>query len=331
MSGKSVSRRQLLTATAASFLLMCCPWAKAVAADYPTQPVRLLLGSAASGIHDLVARLIAPVMEKELGQPVIVENKPGAAQKLALGLATSAKPDGHILFVSSSAMMATAVTHAKMPADPLKDLEHISMIAEGFFTFAINPKVEATTTAEFIALAQKNPKMTYGASGIGSAIHLAGELFLQRAGIKMRAVQYTSSGQRTADALANEIQMTINAIQVTGQYIETGALRGLFVASKDRESGYPNIPSSYELGLKDLDRISNWFGLHAPKDTPKPILKKLHAAVLKAINDPMVRERLISGGLQPIGNTPEEFTARLSSDQEIYREIAREAKISVLD
>jgi tripartite-type tricarboxylate transporter receptor subunit TctC len=322
----SLLSRRLLLAAAAGALLP----APASAKDFPTQPVRLIVGTAAAGLNDYVARLVAPIMERELGQPVVVDNRPGAANKLALGVVAKATPDGHTLLVSSSAVLATAVTHSAMPADPIRDLEHISMIADGSFTFTLNSKVPAATTGEFIALAKKEPgKLKFGASGSGSAIHLAGEVFAQRSGIKLVAVQYTSAGQRVADLLANQIQMSINAIQVTGQHIKTGELKPLFVASTLREPGFPDIPTSVELGIPDVDKVSNWFGLHAPKGTPAPVLAKLHAAVTKAVADPDVREKLVSGGLRPIGDKPEEFLARLKGDEVIFREAAASANIRV--
>ncbi len=325
MKKLGLSRRALLAGTVIT--LSANP---VLAKDFPTQPIRLIVGTAAAGLNDHVARLVAPIMERELGQPVIVDNRPGAANKLALGLVAKAAPDGHTLLVSSSAVLATAVTHSAMPADPIKDLEHISMIADGSFTFTVNAKVPATNVKEFIELAKKEPgKLKFGASGSGSAIHLSGEVFAQRAGIKLVAVQYVSAGQRVTDLLANQIQMSINAIQVTGPHIKTGDLRALFVASAVREPGFPDIPTSVELGIPDVDKVSNWFGLHAPKGTPAPVLKALQDAVVKAVRDPGVTDKLVQGGLRPIGDTPAQFLARLQGDEKIFREAAISANIKV--
>lgn len=321
-----LSRRSVLAGLAGSAVLA----RSSFAAEFPTQPIRLIVGTAAAGLNDYVARLVAPIMERELGQPVVVDNRPGAANKLALGLVAKAKPDGHTLLVSSSAVLATAVTHSSMPADPIKDLEHISMIADGSFTFTVNSKVPAKNVQEFIALAKSEPgKLKFGASGSGSAIHLAGEVFAQRAGIKMVAVQYVSAGQRVTDLLANQIQMSINAIQVTGPHIKTGDLQPLFVASSVREPGFPDIPTSIEVGISDVDKVSNWFGLHAPKGTPAPVLQALHTAVTKAVADAGVTEKLVTGGLRPIGDKPAEFLARLQGDEKIFREAALSANIRV--
>jgi tripartite-type tricarboxylate transporter receptor subunit TctC len=302
------------------------------AKDFPTQPIRLVVGTAAVGINDLVARLIAPIMEKELGQPVIVDNKPGAAQKLALQSVVKAPADGHTLLVSSSAILATAVTHSSMPADPVNDLAHITMIADGSFTFAVNTKLGITTLQDFVTLAKKNPgKIKYGASGAGSAIHLCGELFSQRMGVSMVAVQYTNVGQRIADLLANEIQMSIHGLSAIAQHITAGGMLGLVVAGREREPTFPNIPTTVELGIADVDSVSNWFGLHAPKRTPAPVIKALYEAANKAIKDASVREKLIVGGLRPIGDMPEELAARLKRDHGIFGTAAREAKIKIED
>ena len=245
MSGTKVSRRGFMAASAGLGVAFACP-SIVRAASYATQPIRLFVGTGAAGTNDLVARLIAPVLKEELGQPVLVENRPGAATTLALGLVSKARPDGHTLLVSSGAAVAVHVTSVTKPADLIKDLSHVGMICDGAYTYALNAQVPAKDAKEFIELLKKEPgKIRYGGTGPGGTIHLSGELFCLRTGTKMTVVQYTNAGMRASDLLANETQLGIGGIGVLGQHIKSGALRGLFVAGEQRE---PLVPGPADVG-----------------------------------------------------------------------------------
>lgn len=329
MTDHFLSRRHLLGTAGALAGLVACP-AVLRAQSYATKPIRLIVGNAAGGTNDASARLIAPVLAEELGQPVLVENRPGAAGNLGLGLAARAAPDGHTLFCSSSVMLATSHTHVNKPADPVADLEHITMLCDGFFTFSVNADVPARDYAGLLALAKSQPgKLKHGSPGAGGNIHLAAELFKLRAGVEMPAVHYSSAGAIITDVLQNQIQMCITGIQLTIGHINAGKLRGLFVASKEREQLLPSMPTSVELGIKDLERITNWFGLHAPKGTPAGALKQIQAATQKALKLDEVRSKLAAGGFKAIGDSSESFAARILSDDKVFAEAASASKVRI--
>jgi tripartite-type tricarboxylate transporter receptor subunit TctC len=227
-------------------------------------------------------------------------------------------------------MLATLHTHVNKPANPVTDLEHITMLGSGAFTFTVNAGVPAATYPEFIALAKREPnKMKHGTPGAGGNIHLVAELFKIRAGIEMVAVHYSAAGSILTDVLQNEIQMAINAIQLTAPHIRAGKLRGLFVAATEREPDVPDMPTSAELGLKDLDLLRNWFGLHAPKGTAPDVLAQIHAATIKALNVPEARKKLVDGGFRPGGESPREFEATIRTDDRIFAEVAKTSGVRI--
>lgn len=326
MNTTETSRRRFVLGTAAAAATGAVPL-RAQAPSYATRPVRLVVGNAAGGANDLVARLIGPVLMERLGQPVVVENRPGAAGNIGLEAVVKAPPDGHTLFVSSSVMLASAHTKAA-GLDPVDGLEHVSMICDGYFVFSVNTAVPAGTLAEFVALAKRAPgTINYGTPGAGGNIHVAGELFKLRTGIDIVPVHYKSAGALTADLIANQIQMSIQGLAIIGPHIRTGKAKPLMIASRERDRQFPEIPTSVELGIADLDSVTNWFGLHAPRGTPAAIVRTLHALAVEAVGTPAVREKLVAGGFVPVGSSPEEFRARILKDYRIFGDTVREAKV----
>lgn len=326
MNGPVRTRRRFLRRTAALASAALLPTVGRTQ-GFATRPIRLVVGNAAGGANDLVARLIAPVLMERLGQPVVVENKPGAAGNIGLETVIKAPPDGHTLFVSSSVMLASAHTKAA-GLDPVDGLEHVSMICDGYFVFSINETVRAGTLAEFVALAKRAPgTINYGTPGAGGNIHVAGELFKLRTGIDIVPIHYKSAGALTADLIANQIQMSIQGLAIIGPHIRTGKARPLMIASRERDRQFPEIPTSVELGIPDLDSVTNWFGLHAPKGTPAPIVRTLHTLAVEAVANPAVREKLVAGGFVPVGSSPDEFRARIVRDYRIFGDTVREAKV----
>jgi tripartite-type tricarboxylate transporter receptor subunit TctC len=213
MTKFTVTRRSLLGASAGGALALLAKPNLAKAASYATQPVRLFVGTAAAGTVDLVARLLSPTFRDMLGQPVLVENRPGAATTLAAGLVANAKPDGHTLLVSSSAALAVHVASATKPTHLINDLTHVGMACDGGFIYAIHKDVPAKNYTEFVALLQQQPgKFRYGATGIGGNIHLSGALFCLNTGTRMVAVQYANAGMRANELLSNQTQLGIGGL-----------------------------------------------------------------------------------------------------------------------
>ena len=329
MTSQRISRRAVLAGSACLGFSVAAP-AVLRAQSYATQPIRLFVGTAAAGTNDLVARLIAPILKDELGQPVLVENKPGAATTLAVGLVAHSKPDGHSLLVSSGAALAVHITSVNKPASLMDDLSHVAMLADGDYLYAVNSAVPAKTAEEFIDILKKQPSaIRYGGTGAGGTIHLSGELFALRTGTKMTVVQYTNAGQRANDLLANQTQLGIAGSAVIGQHIRSGALRGLFVAGRNRDAQFSDLRTSVELGLKDMDNITNWFALHGPKGLPPQVVTQLNAAARKALDNPEVKKLLAASGMVAAFSTPDDLVGRMRKDKVVLTEVATAASIKV--
>lgn len=324
-----MNRRHFMATTTAAGLVLASPGILR-AQSYATKPVTIIVGNAAGGANDTLARLIQPALEETLGKPVVVENRAGAAGNIGLAAAMQAAPDGHTLFCSSSVMLATAHTHINAPGNPVDGLEHITMIGDGNFTYTVPAATGATDYASFKALVQDSPgKLRHGTPGAGGNIHLSAELLKLREGLDMPAIHYRAAGDLITDLLANQIQMAINAIQLTAPHLKSGKLVPLFTAGAKREMQVEGIPTSVELGIPDMERITNWFALHAPKGTPPDILDQIHTGAIAGINSAPAVEKMTAGGWTPIGNSREEFTARIIADNAIFAEVARDTGIRI--
>lgn len=330
----SLSRRTILRASAAATLAgmasSIAPLAFAQsAAAWPTKPIKFIVGFTPGGGADILPRLVAPVMSEYLGQQIIVENRSGAAGNLATTYVAKAPPDGYTILASSVGQIVVSPhTSATLPVNPLTDLKHISMVAEGDQLLNINASVPARNVAEFIALAKKAPgTLFYGDAGAGGSMHLFLEYFAMLAGIEMRAVHYRSTPQLLPDFLTNRVQMSINGFRVVEDHIKDGKLRPLMLVGKKRDPRYPNVPTAAELGFKPLEVGSNWFGLHAPKDTPDAIVQRLHAALVAALKTDAVKLGMETNGVRAVGDTPQAFSARIAADYEAFGKVARAANI----
>jgi tripartite-type tricarboxylate transporter receptor subunit TctC len=329
MTRHVISRRQVIGAGAAMAGLLMAP-SVLRAQSYATRPVRLFVGTAAAGSNDLVARLLAQPMERLLGQPVVVENRPGGATTLAVGLVAAARPDGHTLLVSSSAAIATHVASATKPPSLLDDLAHVGMIADGSFIYAIHKDIPARTAAEFVALLKDEPgRIRYGATGTGGGIHLSGALFQQKTGTEMTVIQYANAGMRLTDLIASQTQLGIAGAAVLAQQITAGTLRPLFVAGPQREPLFPDVPTGAEAGIAGLEEISNWFGLHAPAGTPQQIVADLNGALQQALQDDALAKGLAASGLFAVPGTPDDLVARMQKDVTVMTEVVNTAGIRI--
>ena len=328
MSATRFPRRRFVKLAAAAAL--ASPYAGLVhAQSYPTRPIRLVVGNSVGGSNDHVARLLGAYMAERLGQSVVIDNKPGAAGNIGLESVVKAAPDGYTLFMGGSNMLASAHTRP-IGINPVEDLEHVSMFCEGYMVYTINTIIPATNAAEFIALAKKQPgKLNYGTPGSGGNIHLSVELFKLRTGIDIAAIHYKSMSNVYADILSNEIQMSVQTFATLDAQRKAGKQRALFVASRKRDPQFPDVPTSVELGIADLEYITNWFGLHAPKGTPPAIVKALNAVVVDAARHPATRDKLISGGFEPVGNSPDEFKARVAQDYKVIGDTVRQARVRI--
>jgi tripartite-type tricarboxylate transporter receptor subunit TctC len=287
----------------------------AQAADYPSKSVRMIVGFAPGGASDLGARILAQKLTQSLGQQVVVDNRAGAGGNLGHELVAKATPDGYtILWCSIGPMAVNVSLFAKLPYDPLRDFEPITIAADSINALVVHPSVAATSVLEFIALAKAQPgKLNYGSSGYGGAGHLSGELFNLMAGVKIAHVPYKGGGPAMLDLIGGQIQAIFATLPTALPHMRTGKIRGLAVVTAKRAPALPELPTIAEAGVPGY-AASNWYGLAAPAGTPKPILAKLHREIVNAIESPDVKEAYSVQGIIPLTSTPQEFRAFIKAE-----------------
>jgi tripartite-type tricarboxylate transporter receptor subunit TctC len=303
-----------LICAAAGLLALLCALGPA-RADYPERPVTIVVGYPPGGPSDVLARVIARKLGELLGQPFVVDNRPGAGGNLAGEVVAHAEPDGYTLLMGNNSILATnASLYAKIGFDPIKDFSPISLIGSQANILVVNPNVPAHTMGELIDLAKANPgKLNFASSGFGAAAHLAGELFKTMAQIDIVHVPYKGAGPALQDVISGQDQMMFaTAASVVGM-IKGGQVRALAVTTLKRTSILPDIPTVDELGLKGFE-ATTWHGLVAPDGTPKDIVATLHRAVVAALNDADVRHSLNELGVDIVGDSPEEFSAYIQAE-----------------
>jgi tripartite-type tricarboxylate transporter receptor subunit TctC len=284
-------------------------------ADYPERPVTIVVGFPPGGPSDVLARVIAPKLGELLGQPFVVDNRPGAGGNVAGEFVAHAEPDGYTLLMGNNSILATnASLYARIGFDPIKDFSPISLIGSQANILVVNPNVPAHTMGELIALAKANPgKLNFASSGFGAAAHLAGELFKTMAQIDIVHVPYKGAGPALEDVISGQDQMMFaTAASVVGM-IKSGQVRALAVTTLKRTAILPDIPTVDELGLKGFE-ATTWHGLVAPDGTPKDIVATLHRAVVAALNDAEVQHSLTELGVDIVGDSPEEFSAYIQAE-----------------
>ena len=296
---------------------------------YPERPVRLLVGFAPGGGTDTTARAIANKLSQSLGQQVIIDNRPGAAGNIATQIVANASPDGYTLLMGTIAALAINPTlYGNLPFDPVGDFAPITQAVNSTNVLVVHPSVKANNVQELVALAKASPgKVLYGSSGVGGAGHLAGELFCTLAGVKMTHVPYKGGGPVMIDLIAGQVQSVFATAATAIPHIKTGKIRPLGVTTLKRAGMLPDIPTIAEQGLKGFD-ANNWYGLLAPAKTPRPIVQKLNAEVVKALQMPDIKQYLFSQGLDPAPTTPEEFGAYIKSEMAKWAKVVRAAGAS---
>ena len=297
----------LATALAISFV--------ATAADYPSHPITVVVAFTPGGPSDVLSRILGKRMSEMLGQPIIVENRPGAGGNIAAEQVARSTPDGYTLLMGNNGILATnAALYKKLAYDPEKDFLPISLIGTQANILVVNPQVPANSMAELIALAKAAPgTLNFASSGHGAAAHLAGELFKAEAKINIVHVAYKGAAPALQDVMAGHVQlMFATAASVIG-LIRGGKVRALAVTTPKRTALLPNLPTVDELGIKGFD-ATTWHGLVAPAGTPKEIVDTLSFAARKALEDPAVRKQLIDLGVDIVASSPKEFELYIKSE-----------------
>ena len=302
--------------------------APASAQSYPSKPIRMIVPFAA-GAPDAAARILAQQLQVQMGQPVLVENRPGANGLPGTEAVARADPDGYTLLMVSTSIAINPSLYRKMPFDVQKDLEPVTAVVTGpGYILVVNPALPVKTVTELVALA-KTPgrQLTYGTPGFGNALHLATEMFTTRAGISVTHAPYKGAGPAIADLIGGHIQMMFVTPPLSMPHIRSGKLRPIGFAGPKRWSELPDVPVMAEAGIEGVVLDGGWYGLFAPARTPSVIVNRLHAEVQKALGVSDVRERYAKMMLDPVGNTPAEFRVELADQIRKYAELVKAAKI----
>jgi tripartite-type tricarboxylate transporter receptor subunit TctC len=291
---------------------------------YPTRPVRFVVPYAAGGSTDTLARTIGVKLSEYLGEQVIVDNRPGASGDIGMQLVARAAPDGYTIVLGYIANLAIGPSlYDRMPYDPVKDFEPITQVAGASNIIVVHPSVPAKTFKEFIAYAKANPKkVNFASAGVASVGHLTGELLNGMAGIDMVHVPYKGSGQAISDLVGGHVKVMISGMASTLPHVRSGKLRGLATTGLKRTPATPDIPTVAESGFPGFE-ASSWFGVLAPAKTPKPIINRLHADIVRTLKQPDVEKKLEAVGFEIVGSTPEQFAAYIKSEIKKWEKVVK--------
>lgn len=320
------ARRALLGSLAALVALGLAPPAQSQ--GWPQRPVKIIVPFAAGGNGDIIARIVAHPLGEALGQPFVVEARPGAGGAIAAEAVARAPADGYTLFMGNTPVISISPAAGKTSYDPVKDFAPISTVGTNPLILVVHPGIPANTLAEFVDYARRQPnKLTYAASGAGTLIYLSTALFLKRAGIDMIPVNYRGGGAPPlADVIAGHVNAYFANLSVVLPQAGSGTLRLLAISSEQRAPQLPDIPTFIESGFPGF-KIHTWNGLMAPAGTPKEIIDSIANEVTRAVKDPKIAARLVANGVDPLGNSPEQFAAMIASDIALWTEAVKIAGV----
>ena len=296
---------------------------------WPSKPVSLVVPFPAGGTTDVLARALAERLSPAIGQPVIVENKPGAGATIGADYVAKAKADGHTLLIGAVHHTIASSVYKKLPYDFQKGFEPVTVIAMVPNVLVVNARTPAKNVNELVALIKAKPaEASYGSNGNGTAQHLIGTQFQQQTGTRLQHIPYKGSGPLATDLLGGQILMSFDTITPVLPHIKAGKVRALAVTTAKRSPALPDVPTLQEAGLKDFD-IGTWFGVLAPVGTPKPVLDRLSAEATKIIQSPDFRKRMDDIGAQPVGNSPAEMAAQIRSETDKFSLLVKAGNVTV--
>lgn len=311
-------------ALAALLLAGLSPAGAQAEARYPSKPITIVYPYAPGSASDTLSRVVGEVLQKALGQPVIVENKPGAGGTIALEYVSRAQPDGHTLAFTASGAMAVSPHLYKLRFKPTEDLAPITTLVEIPFVFVTRADAPERDLQSFIRKARATPGgVTSANAGIGTQAHLTQMLFLNAAGIDLNVIAYKGGAPAVNDLMGGHLDSMIDNAAAQAGYIQAGKVRGLFVTSKYRVAAYPDVPTAEEAGLPGFSAVG-WFGLAAPRGTPDAVIQRLNAALVAGLGEPAARKRLTDAGWVPVVGTPEEARERARADLDALGKVVRQ-------
>jgi tripartite-type tricarboxylate transporter receptor subunit TctC len=311
----------------AIFAALSLPLAAAAAESYPQRPIRMIVPFAAGGAADIIARVMGTKLGETLGQPIVVDLRPGAGSTLGTDIAAKATPDGYTLALVATAHALNPGLRGKLPYDPIRDFAPITLAVESPLIFLTPPSTGINSIGELIALAKSQPKrVIYGSSGQGTSGHLATELLQLRAGISMTHVPYKGAGQALNDLLGGQIQLLCTSTLPSLPHVRSGKLKVLAVTTLKRSRAAPDVPTVAEAGLPGFN-ATTWYALLAPAGTSPAIVGKVHGAAVQALHSPQVVQQLSAQGAEAIANRPEELRAFLEEQIATWTKVMRQANI----
>lgn len=299
----------------------------ALAQTYPSKPIRIMAPFSPGGPVDITARILAQKLGESLGQPVVVENRAGASGMIGAEMVAKSPPDGYMLLANSSIHVIVPSLFAKMAYDPVRDFIPVSVASSSPLMLVVTPALPVKNVKGFITLAKSRPgEMSFGSSGPGSSTHLTAELLKSVTGTNMVHIPYKGQGQAITDVITGQIQFMFNSPSAVGAFIKAGRLRSLGITSEKRLPQWPDVPTFVETGYKDMV-TGSWYGIWVPAKTPQAIVTKLNSEIVRIVNLPDVRQRIIDMGGEPVANSSAEFDAFQKAEMARWAKIVKQAGI----
>ena len=313
--------------TVLALALLCATGSAQAQKDYPSRPIRMLVGVVPGGATDILARIFGQKLAESWQQQVVVDNRPGANQIVAAELTSKAAPDGYTLQMIPAGFAINPAMHPRLPFDPIRDFTAISMVAMVPNVMVVHPSIPVKTVNDFVAYARARPgQLSFGSSGVGSPSHLCGELLSSLARLQMTHVPYKGQGQAMIDLLGGHLKLAFPSIPASIQSIKTGKLIALGIATSRRSSALPDVPTIEESGVKGYD-VSAWYGVIGPPKMAKPLLAKINGELNRILKTPEVSRAMSQQGADPLGSTPEEFAKAIATDIPKWKKVVADAGI----
>ena len=318
---------KLMQHTLAAVLFLS--WAAGAGAqEYPSKPTRVIVPVAAAGMTDIVARMFGQKLQERLGQPVLIENKPGAGGNIGTEFVARAAPDGYtLLYAYPGPLVVNPSLYKNLGYDPVRDFVPVSLLVSYSMVLAVNPGIPAKTVAELIAVAKRSPQpLTYGSAGNATTSHLIMELFRREAGIEMLHIPYKGAAPAMTDLIGGQLSAMVDALTLVMPQHQAGRIRAIAITSKERSPAAPDLPTVAESGIKDFE-VLGWQGVLVPTGTPRPVIDRLSREFAVIVNDPAVKKDLASRGLDPAYRDTNGFAQMIRSELGIWRRVVTESNI----
>jgi tripartite-type tricarboxylate transporter receptor subunit TctC len=296
-------------------------------APYPVRTIRLIVSFSAGGTSDTLARMLGEQLEAAFAQPVVVENRPGASGNIASDLVARAAPDGYTLLVGGNGITILPGTHGERAVDPVRAFAPVTKLVTQPILIAINPTLPVASLQQLVQLARAEPgRLAYASAGVGTTDHLAAALLWTRAKVDMLHVPYASNGAEVKDLIQGDVKVAFITLGAVRQFLPTGQIKALAVTTPRRVAAFPDLPTVAEAGFPGYE-VSSWYGVLAPAGTPDDIVNRLNREIVRALQLPAIREKIIAMGAEPVGNSPEQFASEIKSLVGQWAPIARAAGI----